>query len=95
MTACIVTIYRCQKKPGAYLYVPKDRALTQLPESLVQALGTLEQRFSFLLTADKPLARAAASDVLQQLAGQGFYLQMPPGDDPDKLDPRQGAADAP
>lgn len=90
MSAEIISIYRCQRKPGAYLYVPKKKALTDLPPPLLDMLGKLQHAFSFLLTPDRPLERADASQVLDQLRQQGYYLQMPPATDPDAWDPRQG-----
>ena len=41
---------------------------------------------TMILTADKPLARVKASDVMAAIEEQGFYLQMPPAKEPYLLD---------
>lgn len=74
----ICSVYRCTKKEGLYLYLDKDRDVTTLPDVLVQQTGRLERVMTLLVTVDKKLARADASQVLEAIATQGFYLQMPP-----------------
>ena len=43
-----------------------------------QQFGEPEEVMSLLLDAERRLARADAAEVLQLIARQGFYLQMPP-----------------
>lgn len=78
MRNVLCDIYRCRKKEGMYVYVPKTSAVDQLPQALIQRTGRLEHAMTLLLTPEKKLARAKASDVMIAFENQGFYLQMPP-----------------
>mgnify|MGYP001820235062 CR=1 FL=1 len=71
-------IYRSSRKPETYLYVEKSRGLEDVPEALMQQFGEPEEVMSLLLDSERRLARADAAEVLQLIAQQGFYLQMPP-----------------
>lgn len=71
-------IYRCAKKEGMYLYVDKKDGLNKLPDSLVKQVGKTELAMGLIITPDKKLAHAKATDVLAAIKAQGFYLQMPP-----------------
>lgn len=61
-----------------YLYVDKQDGLNKLPDSLVKQMGKTELAMTIIITPDKKLAQAKASDVLDAIETQGFYLQMPP-----------------
>lgn len=74
---CICSIYHSPRKEGMYLYVRKEEHLTRVPEELLALFGTPRHAFDFLLTPEKRLAREQAAHVLEQLALQGYYLQMP------------------
>lgn len=77
--ACAV--YRSPKKEGMYLYVPKtDKPFEKVPEVLLRSFGEPGHVLDLELTADRKLARVKAQDVIDGLNGQGFFLQMPPGD---------------
>lgn len=71
-------IYRSSRKPETYLYVEKSRGLEDVPEALMQQFGEPQEVMSLLLDKERRLARADAAEVLQLIAQQGFYLQMPP-----------------
>ena len=73
---CVV--YKGSRKPDAYLYIQREGDFSQVPESLLGLMGSLQLVISFDLSADSTLARACVEEVLQQLEGQGFYLQLPP-----------------
>jgi hypothetical protein len=62
-----------------YLYVDKERALEDVPESLLAGFGEPQPVLSLLLEPGRKLALADAAQVLAQIGEQGFYLQMPPG----------------
>ncbi|MBR9805392.1 YcgL domain-containing protein [bacterium] len=81
----IASIYRSARKQGAYLYVPKDSALEQLPEALRKPLGQLELAMTLDLHPGRQLAHANIDKVLVALQEQGFYLQLPPADQADDL----------
>ena len=75
---CVV--YKGSRKPDAYLYIQRKGNFSQVPESLLDLMGTLQVPISLDLTADSTLAQARIEEVLQQLEDRGFYLQLPPLD---------------
>lgn len=77
----IATIYRSSRIEGMYLYVGKTEALTRVPEPLLQKFGRPEHAMTLLLHSGRTLARAETADVMAAIQQQGFYLQMPPGED--------------
>jgi len=70
-------IYRSNKKTGAYLYLAEKDNFDQLPDGILQAFGPPEFSMSINLTAEKKLAQADATQVLDKLESEGFYLQLP------------------
>lgn len=78
----LCSIYKSPKKEGMYLYVPKDKQLEDVPKVLITQMGHAEHVMDLLLTPEKKLARANARDVMEKLNEQGFYVQMPPQDNP-------------
>lgn len=83
MTLC--AIYKSKIKEEMYLYVEKRNQFEQVPETLRQMFGKPEFVMMFNLMGDKPLVRAKNEEVLQKLAEQGYYLQMPPPPPPENL----------
>lgn len=77
----LTEIYRSNNKEGAYLYVPKGTDLSTLPAALMRVFGRGELAMTLLLTADKQLATTTGEVVLNAIAEQGFYLQLPPRGD--------------
>ena len=71
-------IYKGSRKPDAYLYIQREGDFSQVPESLLDLMGSLQLVISLDVTTDSTLAQARAKEVLQQLRDQGFYLQLPP-----------------
>lgn len=74
----LVQIYRSPRKAEMYLYVDKERALEDVPQTLLATFGEPQPVLSLLLESGRKLARADAAQVLAQISEQGFYLQMPP-----------------
>jgi uncharacterized protein YcgL (UPF0745 family) len=72
-------IYRSSRREEMYLYVDRQRDLADVPDVLLRQFGTPVEVMTLLLTPEKKLARADGATVLEQIATQGFYLQMPPG----------------
>ncbi len=72
-----ITIYRSSIKDGLYVYVPSDANVADLPEAVKKQLGAAEKSLSFELTEDRKLPNADAKEVLESVASQGFYIQMP------------------
>ena len=75
---CVV--YKGSRKPDAYLYIQRKGDFSQVPESLLGLMGTLQLVISFDLTDDSTLAQAPVKEVLEQLRDRGFYLQLPHSD---------------
>ena len=73
-------VYKGSRKPDAYLYIQREGDFSQVPESLLGLMGSLQLVISFDLTADSTLAQAPVKEVLEQLRDRGFYLQLPPSD---------------
>lgn len=86
MSKLLCDVYKSKRKNEAYLYVSRQDALTRIPEALLESFGTPVLALTMMLSADKKLARAEASKVLEAIAEQGFYLQMPPPEETRKLD---------
>ena len=73
---CVV--YKGSRKPGAYLYIPREGDFSHVPKSLLDLLGDLQLAISLDLTVDSTLAQARVKEVLQQLRDRGFYIQLSP-----------------
>lgn len=79
----LCTIYRSERKQGAYLYVPfstADNVFEGVPEALLKQLGQLTEVMKLNLSDGKKLANADVDKVRQQLGDKGYYLQLPPSD---------------
>lgn len=70
-------IYRSSRKADTYLFVPEKDKFDAIPASLLKTLGKLEWAMDLELSPEKPLAQAKATDVIQSIQKQGFYLQLP------------------
>ena len=75
---CVV--YKGSHKPDAYLYIQHEGDFSQVPESLLGLMGSLQLVISLDVTADSTLAQTRVEEVLQQLGDQGYYLQLPPSE---------------
>lgn len=76
MTTC--KVYRSDKKTETYLYLSDGLDFTDLPEDLQQRFGAPALVMRLELSAERKLARVDVARVLESLAQQGFYLQLPP-----------------
>ena len=74
----LCSIYRSTRKDGMYLYVPREKGLTEVPEPLLKLFGKPEHAMDMVLTEERKLAREDILQVLANLKEQGFHLQMPP-----------------
>lgn len=77
----LVQIYKSPHKDEMYLYVDRKDDLARVPEALLAQFGQPKSVMILPLDRDRKLARANASEVLDKLEQQGFYLQMPPPQD--------------
>lgn len=74
----ICSVYRSSRVEGMYLYVDKKDELARVPEDLLKSVGKPELAMTLALYPERKLARADVNNVLQAIAENGFYLQMPP-----------------
>ncbi|MBT8439159.1 MAG: YcgL domain-containing protein [Gammaproteobacteria bacterium] len=71
-------IYKSPKKEEMYLYVPRQDNFEDVPEILLQKFGNPLFVMELELTPNRKLARENAETILNNLAENGFHLQMPP-----------------
>ncbi|MBV1879614.1 MAG: YcgL domain-containing protein [Pseudomonadales bacterium] len=76
--ALLCEVYKSDKHPEVYIYVPKDKGLQNLPEDLRAKFGEPELALTFELTEHRRLAKEDSQEVLKNLQSQGYHLQMPP-----------------
>ena len=69
-------IYRSSRKLDTYLYLVDKDDFSVIPDDLLRVFGTPEFSFSFDLTQERELAREDAGEVLDNLANQGYHLQL-------------------
>lgn len=74
----LVQVFRSARRDGHYLFVALDEGLARVPPPLLDHFGTAEPALRLHLTPQRKLAQAEARVVLEAIASQGFYLQMPP-----------------
>jgi hypothetical protein len=74
----VCDIYRSPKKENLYLYVPKAKGLSDVPEALLNMFGTPQHAFSLLLTPERKLGKENIQSVLNALNEKGYFLQLPP-----------------
>ena len=74
----LVEIFKGDKKEEMYLYVDQKQGLQKVPEDLLASFGRIESVMVFSMTQDKKLSRVKASDVLEGISKEGYFLQMPP-----------------
>ena len=72
-------VYRSTKKRDTYLYLLHKDDFSQVPEALLQALGTPVHVMDLELTPERQLARENTATVMHQLDERGWLLQMPTG----------------
>ncbi len=77
---CVV--YKSIPRPGYYLYVERCDDFSRVPDNLLLVMGRLEFVIELKLDGCRRLAQADIHVVRQQLAEAGYYLQMPPGQEP-------------
>lgn len=71
-------VYKSIKKVDSYIYINKKDNFENVPEQLLLLFGEPEFALEFELTQDRKLALADATQVIQSINEQGYYLQMPP-----------------
>jgi len=74
------TVYKSIRKFDHYLFVAAEESLSRVPNQLLDMLGRMERLMELDLDVNRKLARADASNVIQNLNDNGYYLQLPPAD---------------
>jgi len=74
----LCSIYKTNKKEGMYLFISRREDFSQVPETLLAMFGQPKLVVTMNLTETRTLAFADTKNVLENLASQGFYMQMPP-----------------
>jgi len=74
------SVFKSRQKDYTYLYLPADAAFDKVPEALLKAFGEPEFVISLELSPERELAQENIVTVMNNLAGQGFHLQLPPGE---------------
>lgn len=74
----LCSVYRSSRVEGMYLYVDKKDDLARVSEDLLASFGKPELAMTLALYPERKLARADVNKVLEAIAQNGFYLQMPP-----------------
>jgi uncharacterized protein YcgL (UPF0745 family) len=76
---CVV--YRSAKLDFTYLYLRAGLEPGELPPDLLKMFGPPQQVMELDLTPERVLAQEDTVNVLANLAGQGWHLQLPPHED--------------
>ncbi len=74
------TVYRSNKKLGAYVYCTEAVTPDKLPDELKTLLGACESVMTLDLAIRDKLGREDIAQVRLNLKDQGYHLQMPPKD---------------
>jgi len=75
-------IYKGSRRAETYLYLRNEGDISPVPGALIEAMGTLELVMELSLAHGRDLARASAEQVMRDLQQRGYYLQMPPAEQP-------------
>ena len=70
-------IYKSAKKEGMYIYLPKRDVFTEIPEDLLNTMGKLSLALVLKLTPERKLQKEDAATVIENLASQGYHVQVP------------------
>ena len=74
-------VYRSKKRLNTYLFLPEQGNFSDIPESLLKLFGEAEFSFDFKLYPERKLTLADAGEVMRNITENGYFLQLPLGDD--------------
>ncbi|ATC97177.1 YcgL domain-containing protein [Pseudoalteromonas tunicata] len=74
----LAAVYKSSKKADTYLYVERRDDFSSIPEPLMATFGKPQFVMLINMRDRKVLGGADIEKVRNQLAQQGFYLQIPP-----------------
>ena len=75
------SIFRSSLKDFTYIYLAEEKVFDDLPIALRKVFGEPEFVMDLELTPERKLAYEDVRLVKQNLAEQGYHLQMPPQED--------------
>ncbi|VAX12411.1 hypothetical protein MNBD_GAMMA24-2402 [hydrothermal vent metagenome] len=61
----------------AYLFIPRNAELENVPAPLLKMLGKLRQVMAPTLSEERKLAQNGSLTLIQLLETEGYYLQLP------------------
>ncbi len=73
-------VYASRRKPDTYVWLRRRDDFDPLPAPLREQLGELRFVLEIDLGAERQLPHENAVTILANLDGQGWHLQLPPGD---------------
>jgi hypothetical protein len=76
-----VIVYKSVRIAEMYLFVDHEEGLDRVPPELLKRFGKPVEAMRLELTPQRRLSRSEAPAVLDAIANQGFFLQMPPAID--------------
>ena len=71
-------VYRSPRKQEMYLYLAAEDGFDRVPDALLERFGEPVLVIELELSSERKLAREDVNQVMANLGGQGFHLQMPP-----------------
>lgn len=77
----LCNVYKSLTKNGYYLFVRHEDDLSRVPDALLSGFGQYELAMTMALTPGQRMAISSATEVLQALDENGYYLQLPPQND--------------
>ena len=75
------TVFKSEKKEYTYIYLAEGKAFEDLPAALRDIFGEPEFVMELELNPARKLAYEDVKQVMENLAKEGFHLQMPPQED--------------
>lgn len=73
-------VYKGSRKADTYLYIEHENDFSGVPQIILELMGSLELVLDIDLAKRDRLAIADIYEVRNKLREEGFYIQMPPGD---------------
>lgn len=80
----ICAVYKSPKKDATYLFVERRDDFSRIPDSLLTVFGKPQFVMLLSLKQTRSLAFVEPERLLEALAMQGYFLQLPPPE-PDLL----------
>jgi uncharacterized protein YcgL (UPF0745 family) len=73
-----VAVFKTTRKPDTFLFLPEGLPPSEWPDGLEEIFRPAEKVLSLTLTAEQPLAAQTATRVMEEIAANGYFLQLPP-----------------